>query len=890
MKLRPYQQQVVDNVIDELKNSRSTLVVLPTGGGKTVCFAHLAKHYMQQGRVMVIAHREELIRQAANKIEAITGYRPAIEMAIERSDEEGFEKPKIVAASVQTLVTGRVTRFKPEEFSLVITDECFPAGTMVDGRPIETIVEGDMVDSFNHQTGNVERRMVTKIMRNKTWLPLVTVKLKSGRAVTCTPNHPFWNGVEYVPAMSLHRNDMVHTIMHHDISQDMRMLRPTVSGNVQSNDVFARVPEQTSPVASITSRRSHGELHRVQCQVHRDKQESQAAIQENGSGVLLAGVLQSQCGEVVFSEDVSHEFEARRHDFKANETQEPDVSGRCEGGGIRQAAGDVLEAHGSRRQRAWNDDSRASVCCGDWMESGSHSDQNPDGQRVSDIVQDRRGQRSTKSCGRDRRQQSSCVDAENSRSQERRVLEVDWVESVSVHELPDRIGLDGLREPSVVFNLTVEGNHNYFAEGILVHNCHHCCAESYKKVYEHMIRGKVKHLGVTATPDRADEQALGQIFETVAFDYELPQIIEDGWLVPIRQKLVVIEGLDYSHAKTTAGDLNQADVAKAQANEEILHSMIAPIIELAGTRKTIVFATPGSKKTEDNEDDFHIAQRMTEILNRYRPDSARRVSQETPKVERRQLLQDFAEGRFQFLVNVGVLTEGFDDPSIEIVAITRPTKSRSLYAQMIGRGTRPLPGTVDGYDTPHERRHAISTSAKSHVEILDFVGNSGRHKLVTTAEVLGGKYSDEVVERAKKKAAESDEAVDMGEMLEEAVVEVKEEQRAKLRAAVLAKAKYTAHDVDPFDVFDLHPEREREWNRGRVPTVAQLQALARAGIPTKNVTSRSQASALLQEEYRRRDEGLVGFRHLAAGADKNMTLKELNQDRFKNWSRKFASA
>ena len=543
MKLRPYQQQVVDNVIDELKNSRSTLVVLPTGGGKTVCFAHLAKHYMQQGRVMVIAHREELIRQAANKIEAITGYRPAIEMAIERSDEEGFEKPKIVAASVQTLVTGRVTRFKPEEFSLVITDEA-----------------------------------------------------------------------------------------------------------------------------------------------------------------------------------------------------------------------------------------------------------------------------------------------------------------------------------------------------------HHCCAESYKKVYEHMIRGKVKHLGVTATPDRADEQALGQIFETVAFDYELPQIIEDGWLVPIRQKLVVIEGLDYSHAKTTAGDLNQADVAKAQANEEILHSMIAPIIELAGTRKTIVFATPGSKKTEDNEDDFHIAQRMTEILNRYRPDSARRVSQETPKVERRQLLQDFAEGRFQFLVNVGVLTEGFDDPSIEIVAITRPTKSRSLYAQMIGRGTRPLPGMVDGYDTPHERRHAISTSAKSHVEILDFVGNSGRHKLVTTAEVLGGKYSDEVVERAKKKAAESDEAVDMGEMLEEAVVEVKEEQRAKLRAAVLAKAKYTAHDVDPFDVFDLHPEREREWNHGRVPTVAQLQALARAGIPTKNVTSRSQASALLQEEYRRRDEGLVGFRHLAAGADKNMTLKELNQDRFKNWSRKFASA
>lgn len=540
MKLRDYQRKVVDSVIDELSDAKSTLVVLPTGGGKTVCFAHLVKHYMTQGRVMVIAHREELIRQAASKIETITGYRPAVEMAIESSDENGFAKPKVIVASVQTLVTGRVKRFDPNEFSLIITDEA-----------------------------------------------------------------------------------------------------------------------------------------------------------------------------------------------------------------------------------------------------------------------------------------------------------------------------------------------------------HHCCAQSYQTVYSHILSGKAKHLGVTATPDRADEQALGQIFETVAFDYELPQIIEDGWLVPITQKLVLVEGLDYSKVKTTAGDLNQGDVAAAQANEQILHEMIAPIIELAGERKTIVFATPGSKKTEEGDDDFHIAQRMTEILNRHKPDSARRVSQDTPKVVRRQMLQDFAEGRFQFLVNVGVLTEGFDDPSIRVVAITRPTKSRSLYAQMIGRGTRPLPGTVDGYALPHERRHAIKTSEKPHVEILDFVGNSGRHKLVNTADILGGKYSDEVVERAKEKAEESDEAIDMTDALEEAAAEIKEENKARLRAAVIAKAKYTVHNVDPFDVFDLMPEREREWNKGRAPSPKQLQALHRAGIPTAMVKSRSQASALLNEEFRRRDAGLVGFRHIAAGADKDMTLKELNVDRFSQWKAKY---
>ena len=542
MKLRPYQHKVVERVIEELASSKSTLVVLPTGGGKTVCFAHLVKYYMQRGRVMVIAHREELIRQAAAKIEQIVGYRPAIEMADQWVDEEGFDKPKVIVASVQTLVTGRVERFNPDEFSLVITDEA-----------------------------------------------------------------------------------------------------------------------------------------------------------------------------------------------------------------------------------------------------------------------------------------------------------------------------------------------------------HHCIADSYRRVYDHILKGKTKHLGVTATPDRTDEQALGQVFQTVAFDYELPQIIEDGWLVPIKQKLVMVEGLDYSKVKTTAGDLNQADIAKAQANEQILHEMIAPIVELAGTRKTIVFATPGSKKTEDGEDDFHIAQRMTEILNRHKPNAARRVSQDTPKVERRQMLQDFAEGRFQFLVNVGVLTEGFDDPTIEVVAITRPTKSRSLYAQMIGRGTRPLPGVVDAWDAPVERRKAIKGSAKSHIDILDFVGNSGRHKLVTTADILGGKCSEEAIARAKEKAEESDEPIDMADALEEAVKEIRAERDAKRRADIIAKAKYRVHDVDPFDVFDLEPQRERDWDKGKAPTLAQMEALKRAGIPTTNVRSRSQASALLAEEYRRRDQGLVGFRQLAAGADKDMTIMDLNRDRFREWSKKFAS-
>src|SRR5690606_7555906 len=95
-----------------------------------------------------------------------------------------------------------------------------------------------------------------------------------------------------------------------------------------------------------------------------------------------------------------------------------------------------------------------------------------------------------------------------------------------------------------------------------------------------------------------------------------------------------------------------------------------------------------------------------------------------------------------------IATEGFDDPGIGLVVMARPTKSRALYSQCIGRGTRPLNGLVDGLDTADERRAAIAGSAKPNVLVLDFVGNSGRHKLVHATDVLGVDYDDAELEAA----------------------------------------------------------------------------------------------------------------------------------------------
>ena len=141
-----------------------------------------------------------------------------------------------------------------------------------------------------------------------------------------------------------------------------------------------------------------------------------------------------------------------------------------------------------------------------------------------------------------------------------------------------------------------------------------------------------------------------------------------------------------------------------------------------------------------------------DIFNRHKPGMAAYVHAQTDKLERKKIIADFRRGKIQWVWNCGIFLEGFDDPNIEIVCIARPTKSRSLYEQMIGRGTRPHDsiGAHELNECPNgaQRRFLIAQSSKPNILIIDFAGNSGRHKLVTTADILGGKLSDYVIESA----------------------------------------------------------------------------------------------------------------------------------------------
>lgn len=386
---------------------------------------------------------------------------------------------------------------------------------------------------------------------------------------------------------------------------------------------------------------------------------------------------------------------------------------------------------------------------------------------------------------------------------------------------------------------------------LIFDEAHHGCADTWKSVLDY-FKGNpdLKILGVTATPDRTDEAALGQIFQSTAANIGILEGIEMGWLVPVQQQMVTVEGLDFSNVRTTAGDLNGADLANIMEAEKNLHGLCSATIDIAGNRQTIVFTAS-----------VRHAEMACNIFNRHKEGIAEWICGTTPKESRRKIMDNMHGGRTQILCNVGVATEGFDCPAVEVIVMGRPTKSRSLFAQMAGRATRPLPGIVDGLDdsAPAMRRDAIAASSKKSCLLVDMVGNSGRHKLVTALDLLGGKYPDDVRNLAHDLIQEDGGNRDTMDALNEAQEhlaqkrrkeqEDKEKAEEARKAKIKAKAKFSTRFIDPFDVCDIQPDISKDGETGTL-TAREKEILTWAKVDWQSM-SYGEAIAVKRESDRR---------------------------------------
>jgi superfamily II DNA or RNA helicase/uncharacterized protein (DUF3820 family) len=383
---------------------------------------------------------------------------------------------------------------------------------------------------------------------------------------------------------------------------------------------------------------------------------------------------------------------------------------------------------------------------------------------------------------------------------------------------------------------------------VIVDEAHHATAKSYRTVGEYFRRNPaIKFLMVTATPKRADGVGLHNVCDSVAYEMDLKAAIAEGWLCPIRQRFVTVDSLDLSNVGTKmGGDLADGDLERAFLSEntaeenERLHSIAKPSLDEAGGRPLLVFAS-GQEH----------AIKLTAAFNAYEGVSAELVIDKTDKDERKRIVDRYKSGATQVLVGVGVFTEGFDAPNTAVVAVARPTKSESLYLQMIGRGTRPVAGIVDGVDSAEDRKAAIAASAKPTCVILDFVGNSGRHKLISVVDVLAGSDVDPIdLEAALKAAKDVDAAVDMEELIDKAKQAREERERRKAEQARQRmmtnqradRAEYSAQDVDLFRGGNFDPFTDYEptpWGA----TPKQVNRLIAMGVSPEQATKYSKGQA-----------------------------------------------
>ena len=390
---------------------------------------------------------------------------------------------------------------------------------------------------------------------------------------------------------------------------------------------------------------------------------------------------------------------------------------------------------------------------------------------------------------------------------------------------------------------------DYFST-IIIDEAHHAITDGYRRILDHFEGAKV--LGVTATPDRGDMRNLGEVFDSLAYEYKLTDAIREGYLCRILAQTIPLQ-LDISGVALSGGDYAVGELGTAL--DPYLSQIAVEMQTHCKGRKTVVFLPL-----------IKTSQKFRDLLNAV-GFSAAEVNGQSD--DRKQVLADFDAGKYNVLCNSMLLTEGWDCPSVDCVVILRPTKVRSLYSQMVGRGTRLSPG-------------------KSDLLLLDFLWMTDRHELCRPADLV---CEDRTVARQMtENLAQTGCLEDIEEAAQQAGEDVIAQREEALAKQLEEQRRKKTRLVDPLQ-YEMSIQAEDlsgyvpafGWESAP-PSAEQSAALEKLGIRPDAVESAGKASLLLDRLDKRRAEGLTtpkqirclekyGFQHVGTWsfhAAKNM--------------------
>lgn len=363
---------------------------------------------------------------------------------------------------------------------------------------------------------------------------------------------------------------------------------------------------------------------------------------------------------------------------------------------------------------------------------------------------------------------------------------------------------------------------DYF-DAIIVDEAHHVLSDSYLRVLDHFEAADV--LGVTATPDRGDMKNLGAFFDSLAYEYTLPKAIREGYLCPIKAQTIPLS-IDIRGVAQQSGDFQASGLGSAL--DPYLEAIADEMATHCADRKTVVFLPL-----------IATSQRFTDLLKARGLDAMEVNGNSEDRVG---VLDRFHNIERGVLCNSMLLTEGWDCPTVDCIVVLRPTKVRSLYCQMVGRGTRLAPG-------------------KDHLLLLDFLWNSERIDLCRPAHLIA--QSDDVAKVMTENINDGAVAVDLIEAEAQAetdCVAQREEALAKKLAEMRGRKRKL---VDPlqFEMSILSADLVNYvppigWESAPVSD-KQKAALEKAGLFPDEIECAGKAAMLLDRVQKRRADGLT---------------------------------
>jgi DNA repair protein RadD len=660
--------------------ARRVVYVLPTGGGKTFVYAQIAQGASLKGKkILILEHRKELIKQAGVALARIGVHHEVIAppekiqycrtaQLKEASVSLVAHGASVAVASIQTLARRMawLDEFKPD---IVITDECFPAGTSIDGTPIQELKCGDMVRCMDHASGKVVTKPIMRLFKS-TPSAMCRVIFDDGSRIDCTPGHPFWieNKGEYIDAARLRKGDKVITLQE---LRETRGDRDKISARPAARSwgvgsLFARVRESIFQPRILGS---NGENKPKICVRQNDRAQSYEKTGEQEKGI---------------GHTEAHRAQAENPGRQWSRAYGGAIAAIFRAAAVRVLGADGVRVFSRAREILW----------------------------LSFALQNRHGDPAAQNSDRGRWIFARGDRAQAAGRKKRGAAIGKRVVSIEIHKPGGDGEFERMLPDGNVYNIEVDEHHNYFANGVLVHNCHHAIAGTWQRVMA--ATTEAVHIGVTATPCRTNGQGLREVFEVLVLGPSMADLIDDGYLVPPKIYAPPITA-DLDSVAIKAGDYDAEAMADILDKPTITGSAVEHYAKHCPGVPAIVFCC-------NRRHAGHVAEMFREAGWRFEL-----IDGTMADAERDRLITGLGTGAVQGLCSVDLISEGTDIPRAEAAFMLRRTMSESLYLQMTGRVLRPVYAPGHDLGTLEGRLQAIEGSGKTHGLLFDHVGNWVRH-------------------------------------------------------------------------------------------------------------------------------------------------------------------